>query len=251
MRTTYTWIFVTKTSKLTHFPIIRNKVTRKPMDTIKSHSIISSSIKRLFSVSIWHFSYIYPTTECFFNKLDAFTALRFTVTGAPPAGKFTRNLLTTQHAGNIWTFLPLFTDHRWCWKRCPSTRKYLSQLIVSLKKHMYNNPSCTYSIPDTNFHWMASANCATVLALGFDTPVCWARCFSDVLRVSVSSSPAPIPSNFSVRTRRLRVPLFWVYSPNCLSAGKSFITKFMSKSSPTLSSRSLFHVGVIQTYTLL
>jgi hypothetical protein len=26
-----------------------------------------------------------------------------------------------------------------------------------VKKHRYNNPSCTYSTPDNNFHWMASA----------------------------------------------------------------------------------------------
>jgi hypothetical protein len=37
---------------------------------------------------------------------------------------------------------------------------------------------------------------------------------------------------------------------NCLSAGNSFITKFTSKCSPTLSSRSIFHIGVIQKYTL-
>jgi hypothetical protein len=34
---------------------------------------------------------------------------------------------------------------------------------------------------------------------------------------------------------------------NCFSAGNSFIMKF----SPTISSRSEFHVGVIQKYTLL
>jgi hypothetical protein len=81
----------------------------------------------------------------FFNKLDRFTALWFTVTGTTPAAKRTRILPMTQHADNIWNegeFLPLFTDHRRCWKCCPSTRKYLLQLTVSLK-HMYNNPSCT------------------------------------------------------------------------------------------------------------
>jgi hypothetical protein len=52
-----------------------------------------------------------------FNKLGAFTALRFTVTGAPPAAKRTRILPMTQHTNNIWNegkFLPLFTDHRRC-----------------------------------------------------------------------------------------------------------------------------------------
>jgi hypothetical protein len=38
---------------------------------------------------------------------------------------------------------------------------------------------------------------------------------------------------------------------NCLSAGNFFMTKFTSKFSPTASSRSVFHVGVIQKYSLL
>jgi hypothetical protein len=38
---------------------------------------------------------------------------------------------------------------------------------------------------------------------------------------------------------------------NCLSAGNSFITKFTSTFSPTLSSRSVFHIHVIQKHTLL
>jgi hypothetical protein len=37
-----------------------------------------------------------------FNKLHAFTALRFTATGAPPAAKRTRILPLTPHADNIW-----------------------------------------------------------------------------------------------------------------------------------------------------
>jgi hypothetical protein len=38
---------------------------------------------------------------------------------------------------------------------------------------------------------------------------------------------------------------------NCLPAGNSFIIKFTSKSSPILSYKSIFHIGVIQQYTLL
>jgi hypothetical protein len=38
----------------------------------------------------------------FFNKLDAFTVPRFTMTGAPPATKRTRILQVTQHVDNIW-----------------------------------------------------------------------------------------------------------------------------------------------------
>jgi hypothetical protein len=56
-------------------------------------------------------------TECFFNKLDAFTALRFTGTGSPLAAGRMRILPMTQHADNIWNegkFLPSFTDHRRC-----------------------------------------------------------------------------------------------------------------------------------------
>jgi hypothetical protein len=50
-----------------------------------------------------------------FNKLEAFTALRFTATGALPAAKRMRLLPTTQHADDIWNegkSLPLSTDHR-------------------------------------------------------------------------------------------------------------------------------------------
>jgi hypothetical protein len=52
-----------------------------------------------------------------FIKLDAFTAVRFTATGAPPAVKRTRILPMTEHADNIWNegkLLPLFTDLRRC-----------------------------------------------------------------------------------------------------------------------------------------
>jgi hypothetical protein len=92
------------------------------------------------------------------------------------------------------------------------------------------------------------SNCVAILALDFDTPVSWARRFSDFL--GVCSSLAPVPSNFSVSTRRLRVPFFPKFIHrimNCLFAGYSFITKF----SPTLSSRSVFHLSVVQKYTLL
>jgi hypothetical protein len=39
-------------------------------------------------------------TGCF-NTLDAFTALRFTATGAPPVAKHMRIVLMNQHADNI------------------------------------------------------------------------------------------------------------------------------------------------------
>jgi hypothetical protein len=51
----------------------------------------------------------------FFNKLDTFTALRFTATDALPVAKRLRILPMKQHADNIWNegkFLPLFTDNR-------------------------------------------------------------------------------------------------------------------------------------------
>jgi hypothetical protein len=72
---------------------------------------------------------VYFHIQGVFNKLDTFKALRFTATGAPHAMKRTR-ILPMTHKGK---FLPLFTDHRKCWKRCPSTCKYLLQWIVSLK----------------------------------------------------------------------------------------------------------------------
>jgi hypothetical protein len=45
----------------------------------------------------------------FFNKIDVFTALRITATGAPPAAKRTRILPMSQHDDNILNegkFLP-------------------------------------------------------------------------------------------------------------------------------------------------
>jgi hypothetical protein len=112
-------------------------------------------------------------------------------------------------------------------------------------------------------------NCVALLTLDFDIPISWARCFSDFL--GVCSSLAPMSCNFfSVSTRRFalrRAQLHewvseWVYYHshcskfihqivNCLCAGNSFITKFVSKFSPALPSRSAFHIGVIQEYTLL
>jgi hypothetical protein len=47
-------------------------------------------------------------------------------------------LQMTQHADNIWNegkFLLLSTGHKRCWTRYPSTRKYLSQLIILKKKN--------------------------------------------------------------------------------------------------------------------
>jgi hypothetical protein len=60
---------------------------------------------------------------------------------------------------------------------------------------------------------MSFSSCVAVLALDFDTPVFWARRFSDFL--DVCSSLAPVSFNFSVSTEHLcfvscllRVPLF-------------------------------------------
>jgi hypothetical protein len=38
----------------------------------------------------------------FFNKIDTFTALRFTATCAPPTAKHMQILPVIQHANNIW-----------------------------------------------------------------------------------------------------------------------------------------------------
>jgi hypothetical protein len=60
---------------------------------------------------------LYIQRVFFFNKINAFTALLFTASGAPPVVKRTRILPMTQHADNIWNegkLLPLFTDHRRC-----------------------------------------------------------------------------------------------------------------------------------------
>jgi hypothetical protein len=59
----------------------------------------------------------FTVRDVFFNKLDAFMALRFTATGASPAAERTRILPMTQHADKVRNevnFLPLFTEHRRC-----------------------------------------------------------------------------------------------------------------------------------------
>jgi hypothetical protein len=124
----------------------------------------------------------------------------------------------TQHAENIWNegkILPLFTDHRRCWKRCPSTRKYLSELIVLLKIHVQQSflhlQHTRHQLPLDGF-----SNCVAFLALDFDTPVSWARRFSDFL--GACSNLAPVSSNFSsVSTQRLCFCFLSITSPVVLS----------------------------------
>jgi hypothetical protein len=103
------------------------------------------------------------------------------------------------------------------------------------------------------------SNCVAVLALDFNTPVFWAKRFSDFL--GACSSLAPMSNFSSVSTRRLcfcflpikesRCSNFFHQIVNCLCSGNSFITKLTLKFSPTLSSRSVFHMGGIRKYTLL
>jgi hypothetical protein len=149
----------------------------------------------------------------FFNKLTHSPALRFAATGAPPAAKRTRILPMIQHTDNIWNegkFLLLFTCHRRCWKRCPSTRKYLSQLIDSLKTHVQQS---FLHLQDTRHQLSLNcfSNCVVVLALDFDTPVSWGRRFRDF--ISVCSSVVPMLSKFSVSTRCLCLCFLSITSP--------------------------------------
>jgi hypothetical protein len=99
-----------------------------------------------------------------------------------------------------------------------------------------------------------------LLALDFDTPVSWARRFSDFL--GVCSSLARIWSNFSsVSTWRLCFVFVSIKNPVVLNLftklwivcllGTLSPRKFTSKFSRTLTSRSVFHVGVIQKYAFL
>jgi hypothetical protein len=86
------------------------------------------------------------------------------------------------------------------------------------------------------------SNCVAILALDFNTPVSWARCFSDFLGVCLSLSP--MSCNFSVSTLRCSKSIHQI-----VNAGNPFITKFMSKVLSILLSRSIFHIAVIQKYT--
>jgi hypothetical protein len=105
----------------------------------------------------------------------------------------------------------LFIDHRRCWKRCPSTRKHLSKLILVLKtdvqQFFLHLQQTRHQLSLDGF-----SNCVAVLALDFDAPVSWARRFSDFL--GVCSSLVPMSSNFSsVSTRRLCVFFLSIKSP--------------------------------------
>jgi hypothetical protein len=109
----------------------------------------------------------------------------------------------SQHADNIWNegkFLPLFTDHRRCWKCCPSTRKYLLRLIALLKNtHM---TILLMHLQHTRHQLLLDgfSNCVAVLALDLATPISWVRRFGDFL--GVCSNLVPMSSNFSsVSTR--------------------------------------------------
>jgi hypothetical protein len=119
-----------------------------------------------------------------------------------------------------WTLLAGLHDYKMCMNYCCFIGSKLQQLCC---------PSCTI----------------------FDNPLSWARHFSDFL--DVYSSLTPMSSTFPQQALGpyvfvsclLRFPLILVYSPNCeLSDGNSFIMKFTLKCSPTLSIRSVFHVGV-------
>jgi hypothetical protein len=80
-------------------------------------------------------------------------------------------------------------------------------------------------------------NCVAVLALHFDTPVSWARRFSDFLHVC--SCLAPMSCNFSVSTRCLCFCFLSIKSPIVLSLfAKLWIVWLLE----TLSSRNLLQI---------
>jgi hypothetical protein len=140
--------------------------------------------------------------------------LHFTATGALPTTKHTRILPMTQLADNIWNegkFLLLFTNHRRCWKCCPSTHKYLSKLNVLL--HIQQSLHLQHTRHQLSLDGFS--NCVAVLVLDFDTAVSWAKHFSDFL--GICSRLAPMSSNVSsVSTQWLCFFLF-IRSPIVLS----------------------------------
>jgi hypothetical protein len=71
-----------------------------------------------------------------FTLLTGSTALSFVATCIPPAARVIQILPMNQHTWQLITFRMKwlqFTDHRRFWKCCPSTCRYLLQLIISLK----------------------------------------------------------------------------------------------------------------------
>jgi hypothetical protein len=101
-----------------------------------------------------------------------------------------------------------------------------------VKKHSYNIPTWTYSTPNTSFLWMVSAIFWVYVQV-------WPLCHL-LSNLCLFSFLVYYESRSSKFIQQI---------VNCLSAGNSFITKFTSTFSPTLSSRSVLHMGDIQKYT--
>jgi hypothetical protein len=201
-----------------------------------------------------------------FILLTGSTALRFMLTGGPPAARRIQILPINQHAWRPITFEMKwlqFIGHKphygpgvdsasdrneykesswWVKSGRPPSVSLLSRKCGILDVSQPYGPP--WPVTGIDLPFLSFSNCVPLHALDFDIPVSCARRFSDFL--GVCSSLSPVPSNFSVSTRRMF--LFLVYSEfrcskfidqivNCLSAGNSFITKFKSKFWPAFSSR--------------
>jgi hypothetical protein len=114
----------------------------------------------------------------------------------------------TQHADNIWNegkFLPLFTDHRRCWKCCPSIRKHSSH---RQKTFWFTFLRCTAEIMKFPYECFLSV---LLLFEGYSCKLCPSN---NPRRKSL----APISSNFSsVSTWRLCFVFLSIKNPVVLS----------------------------------
>jgi hypothetical protein len=182
-----------------------------------------------------------------YNELAAFTAPRFTATGPPPAVERTRILPMTQHAGNVWNDGKfLITNHRRCWKCCPSTRRHSSQWQKRFWFTFWRFSAGIFEIFPTNvFFW--SFFRLRAIAVNF---VLQTNPEEKITRITPPHKHSTLVFYYLV-CYESRCSKFIHQIMNCLSAGNSFITKFTSKFSPTPSSRSAFHRDVIRKYRLL
>jgi hypothetical protein len=159
----------------------------------------------LFQQNSVHFSATCPANRSlytikFLTYLTASWPLSFAATSTSAAERRARVLPMNQSSDGLQSSERRslhFTDHRRCWKCCPSTRTHSSHRRK-------------------RFWFTLWRNFVALLALEFETPVYWARRCSDFL--GVCSSLAPISSNFSsVSTRRLCFCFLSIKSPVDLS----------------------------------
>jgi hypothetical protein len=141
-----------------------------------------------------------------------------------------------------------------------------SQEVLKVPSSLHIDIFCNCFVKKTGTTFLLALTAhQTQTSTGWLQQLCccyWTRLWQSSDFLGACSSLALMSSKFSrVSTLNLRFCFLSIKEShcskfvhqimNCLSAGNSFIMKFASKFLPTLSSRSVFHMGDMQKYTLL